>query len=292
MALRGGRRPAGPPGSPQQPCRAPAPSSRRQRPRRSRLARPGGAPAATAPGARSPVPLPPACCHPAHAALRRASSVAPGSQAARVAAAAPLGCRFCSFPSQLRSRQRETCSSRLPRTLRVSAIKTLNPLQQCPALSWGCPHRLVPAALLPWGCAVPPAVPAPAVPQAPGAPLAVLRGQQQPQEKGPGARGWRTCHFIGVGAGPPECTCQVDLRTIPWVGSGLGTRSSRERHAPRSPAGQPAGRGQCPTQPPGQEDINRGWGGVGEGSSVLLLQPEPTVWITDIKCLHGLSNNT
>lgn len=240
MALRGGRRPAGPPGSPQQPCRAPAPSSRRQRPRRSRLARPGGAPAATAPGARSPVPLPPACCHPAHAALRRASSVAPGSQAAQVAAAAPLGCRFCSFPSQLRSRQRETCSSRLPRTLRVSAIKTLNPLQQCPALSWGCPHRLVPAALLPWGCAVPPAVPAPAVPQAPGAPRC---GAERPAAA-PGKRarcqGMENMPLYWGGGRPTGVYLPGGLENYP-----MGWQRARHPLVPRAARAQEPGRAAC-----------------------------------------------
>lgn len=266
-----------PPQALHQPGRASAPSSRRQRPRRSRLARPGGAPAATAPGARSPVPPPPACRHPAHAALRRELR-GRGQPGCPGGCCSSLGCRLRSFSSHLRSHQRETCSSRLPRTLRVSAIKTFNPLQQCPALSWGCPHRLVPPALLPWGCAVPPTVPSPAVPPgtwSPAGPSAVLRGKQQPQEKGPGARGWRTRHFIGVGAGPPECTRPADLRTIPWVGSGLGTRSSREQHAPRSPARQPANRGQCPMQPPEQEDINSGgWLGRGAPSCSCSLSPQ------------------
>ncbi|XP_010577812.1 PREDICTED: uncharacterized protein LOC104839304, partial [Haliaeetus leucocephalus] len=63
-------------------------------------------------------------------------------------------------------------------------------------------------------------------------------------------------------------------RTIPWVHGRLGARSSRKRPGSRR------ARARAPPQPWEQGDINRGGGQAGREHK------------TDIKCLHGISNNT
>lgn len=67
---------------------------------------------------------------------------------------------------------------------------------------------------------------------------------------------------------------QAASRTIPWVCGRLDARSSRER------LGSQCAGAQRPPWPWEQEDINRGGKRARRGHK------------TDIKCLHGVSNNT
>lgn len=103
------------------------------------------------------------------------------------------------------------------------AIKTINPASSAPRLPGAAhttplaQHRTAPTAVpaspvsppSPASATSPASLPSPAAAASPVAALTPAAHwfparPAQPQEEGPGTGGWRTCHFIGAGAGTPS----------------------------------------------------------------------------------------